>query len=136
MTASARALRNHKPGVKKKVLHRISCGARMKLQRFCEREQSIGVRNEYTDFSPLTAADKKESAMIERSITLPEIGLIAGTRGMLGIGIGLLLSGKLNHDQRQAVGWTLVAVGALTTIPLAMKVFGQNEKPRVSLRAA
>jgi hypothetical protein len=74
--------------------------------------------------------------MIERTITLPEIGLIAGTRGMLGIGIGLLLSGKLNHDQRQAVGWTLVAVGALTTIPLAMKVLGQNEKPRASLRAA
>ena len=74
--------------------------------------------------------------MIERSITLPEIGLIAGTRGLLGIGIGLLLSGKLNHDQRRAAGWALVAVGALTTIPLAMKVLGQNEKPRASLKAA
>jgi hypothetical protein len=55
---------------------------------------------------------------------------------MLGIGIGLLLSAKLNHDQRRAAGWTLVAVGAVTTIPLAMKVFGEQDKPRTSLRAA
>jgi hypothetical protein len=58
-------------------------------------------------------------------LTLPELGLIAGTRGLLGAGIGLLLSRKLDDEQRRAVGWTLVSVGALTTIPLAMRVFGQ-----------
>ena len=65
--------------------------------------------------------------MKERKLTLPELGLIAGTRGALGAGIALLLADKLNRDQRQAVGWTLFLVGALSTIPLAMNVLGQNE---------
>ena len=70
-------------------------------------------------------------------LTLPEVALIAGTRGMLGAGIGLLLSSKLSKDQRRAVGWTLVAVGAITTIPLAMNVFGQKGTPPATmLRAA
>jgi hypothetical protein len=60
--------------------------------------------------------------MKKHEVTLPEIALIAGTRGMLGAGIGLLLSSKLNKDQRRAAGWSLVAVGAATTIPLLMNV--------------
>ena len=72
-----------------------------------------------------------------RKLKLSDIALIASTRGMLGAGIGFLLSGKLSKDQRRAVGWTLVAVGAITTIPLAMKVFGQKSKPGATkLRAA
>jgi hypothetical protein len=64
--------------------------------------------------------------MIRRTISLPEIGLIAGTRAALGAGIGLLLADRLSDDQRRAVGWTLVAVGALSTIPLAANViFGE-----------
>jgi len=31
---------------------------------------------------------------------------------------GSRLSEKLSAEQRRAIGWTLVAVGALTTIPL------------------
>jgi hypothetical protein len=65
--------------------------------------------------------------MKKKEVTLPELALIAGTRGMLGAGIGLLLSGKLSKDQRRAAGWTLVAVGAVTTVPLLMSVFG-NQK--------
>jgi hypothetical protein len=65
--------------------------------------------------------------MKTREMTVPELALIAGTRGMLGAGIGLLLSGKLNKDQRRAAGWTLVAVGAATTIPLLMSVFGNHK---------
>jgi hypothetical protein len=56
--------------------------------------------------------------MLRRTVTLPEIGLIAGTRAALGAGIGLLLADRLNKDQRRAVGWTLFAVGAISTIPL------------------
>lgn len=66
--------------------------------------------------------------MKERKLTLPEIALIAGTRGMLGAGLGLLLADKLSNDQRHAVGWTLVLVGAVTTIPLVMMVLGQPEE--------
>ena len=36
------------------------------------------------------------------------------------------LSDKLSDDRRKTVGWTLVAIGALTTIPLAMLVFGRR----------
>jgi hypothetical protein len=65
--------------------------------------------------------------MIRRTVTLPEIGLIAGTRAALGAGIGLLLADRLNDDQRRAVGWTLFAVGALSTIPLvAHVILGQE----------
>ncbi len=38
---------------------------------------------------------------------------------MFGAGIALLVSEKLTGEQRRAIGWTLVAVGRLTTIPLA-----------------
>jgi uncharacterized membrane protein YfcA len=50
--------------------------------------------------------------------------LIAGTRGMLGAGIGLLLADRLPEAQRKAVGWTLLLVGAVTTVPLALEVLG------------
>jgi hypothetical protein len=64
--------------------------------------------------------------MKKQEMTLPELALIAGTRGVLGAGIGLLISGKLNKDQRRAAGWALFAVGAVTTIPLMMSVFGKK----------
>jgi hypothetical protein len=60
--------------------------------------------------------------MRETRITLPELALIAGTRGMLGAGLGLLLADRLPEGQRKAVGWTLFLVGAITTIPLAFEV--------------
>ncbi|CAG1011868.1 hypothetical protein BURK2_04378 [Burkholderiales bacterium] len=63
--------------------------------------------------------------MIATELRLPELGLVAGTRGMLGAGVGLLLADKLSDPQRKAVGWTLVAIGALATIPLAMIVFSR-----------
>jgi hypothetical protein len=59
-------------------------------------------------------------------LTLPEIALIAGTRGMLGAGAGLLLADKLNDDQRKIMGWTLLIIGALSTIPLAIEVMGKR----------
>ena len=66
--------------------------------------------------------------MLKTELTLPELGLLAGTRGLLGAGLGLLLAGKLNPEQRRSVAWTLIAVGALTTIPLAMIVFGGRRR--------
>lgn len=63
--------------------------------------------------------------MKRADLTVPEIALIAATRGMAGAGLGLLLSEKLTHDQRKAIGWTLFLVGAISTIPLALEVFGR-----------
>ena len=65
--------------------------------------------------------------MKKAELTLPEIALIAGTRGMLGAGAGLLLADKLNKDQRKAIGWTLLIVGAVSTIPLAMEVLSKRQ---------
>jgi hypothetical protein len=64
--------------------------------------------------------------MFERKFTIAEIMLLAGTRVALGVGIGLLLSTRLDDDQRKAAGWALVFVGAITTIPLAMDVLGKG----------
>ena len=64
--------------------------------------------------------------MIERKLSIAEILLIAGTRVALGVGIGLLVSGKLNSVQRKAAGLALALVGGLTTIPLAIGVFGKR----------
>jgi hypothetical protein len=67
--------------------------------------------------------------MKETRITLPELGLVAGTRAALGAGIGLRLADCLTPEQRRAVGWTLVFFGALTTIPLAFEVLGGRVRP-------
>ena len=64
----------------------------------------------------------------ERRVNLSDIMMIAATRGMMGVGIGLLAAGKLTDEQRVAVGRTLLFVGALTTIPLAMRVFRQQDR--------
>jgi hypothetical protein len=64
--------------------------------------------------------------MKQLNMTLPEIGLIAGTRALAGAGLALLLCNRLNLDQRRAVGWTLLAVGAATTVPLIAQVIGKR----------
>ncbi len=60
-------------------------------------------------------------------LTLPEIALIAGTRGMVGAGAGLLLADRLKDDQRKAIGWTLLIIGAFSTIPLAIEVLSKRQ---------
>lgn len=72
--------------------------------------------------------------MKETRITLPELVLVAGTRAILGAGVGLLLSDLLTDEKRKAVGWSLFLVGALSTIPLAFEVLGVrvSESPRWS----
>jgi len=64
--------------------------------------------------------------MQERIVTIPELILIAGTRVALGVGIGLLLADKFTDNERKGAGWALVAVGALSTVPIAMNVFGKS----------
>jgi len=64
--------------------------------------------------------------MQARSLTIPEIAIIGGTRIALGVGIGLLISRRLNRSQREAAGLALVAVGILTTIPLVIGILGKR----------
>jgi hypothetical protein len=64
--------------------------------------------------------------MKEHSLTIPKIAMIAGTRVGFGIGIGLLISDRLYKDQRKAVGWALVGMGVLTTVPIVAGIFGKG----------
>lgn len=59
-------------------------------------------------------------------LSIPEIGIIAATRAALGAGVGLLLADCLNEDQRKAVGWTLVGVGAVSTVPILVQVLNSQ----------
>ena len=63
--------------------------------------------------------------MRDLSMTLPELVLLVGTRAALGVGLGLLVADRLPESQRKAVGWTLLLVGAVTTVPLAFEVLGK-----------
>jgi hypothetical protein len=72
--------------------------------------------------------------MKERSLSISEIALISGTRVALGAGIGLLISNRLNKDERKAAGWALFGVGVLTTIPIVLGILGKRsagEKPLI-----
>ncbi|HVV82436.1 MAG TPA: hypothetical protein VHE35_05125 [Kofleriaceae bacterium] len=60
--------------------------------------------------------------MRQTRLSIPELILVAGTRAMIGAGIGMLVGTRLGHA-RVAVGATLLAIGALSTIPLALEVF-------------
>jgi hypothetical protein len=59
--------------------------------------------------------------MREHRITIPELALIAATRAMLGVGIGLLAAERLRTHRRRTVGWTLFAIGVASTLPLALR---------------
>lgn len=60
--------------------------------------------------------------MRKHLVTLPEVILIAATRGMIGLGAGLLVSDRFGRDRRRPVGWTLLTVGLVSTIPLALQL--------------
>ena len=62
-----------------------------------------------------------------KALTVPEIAIIAATRGALGFGAGLLLADKFRRTKRKALGWSLFLSGLASTIPLAMHVFRKNE---------
>ena len=73
---------------------------------------------------------------MERTFNIPEIMFAAGTRVALGLGIGLLIAGNFNNDQRKGAGWTLAAIGALTTIPLAAGLIGRRSETRKDMLSA
>lgn len=65
-------------------------------------------------------------------LTVPEVAFIAATRGALGFGAGLLLSGKFNESRRRAVGMSLLAIGVATTIPAARRLFCRHTEIAVT----
>jgi hypothetical protein len=64
--------------------------------------------------------------MKARPLTFPEIGQISATRFVLGAGIGILISGKFNMDQRKGAGLALLAVGILSSIPIGIGILAKR----------
>ena len=58
------------------------------------------------------------------TLSLPTFGFVVGTRAALAFGVALLVSERIPAPQRRALGYTLVAFGAATTVPAARSVIG------------
>ncbi|CAN5364235.1 hypothetical protein BH10PLA1_BH10PLA1_14920 [soil metagenome] len=62
------------------------------------------------------------------TLSVLEVALIGGTRAARGAGVALLLGDRIkNNEQRRAVAYTLIAVGAITTVPILLKVLFSSE---------
>jgi hypothetical protein len=55
-------------------------------------------------------------------LNLSTFGFVVGTRAMLGVGLGLLLSERLPADRRRQIALTLISIGAATTVPALIAV--------------
>jgi hypothetical protein len=71
-------------------------------------------------------------------VSVPELGFVAATRAVAGVGVGLLLADCFRAaDTRRTIGWTLLAIGALTTVPIALTVVGRHHRaPRAGATEA
>ena len=74
--------------------------------------------------------------MNEIALSPPKLGFIVATRAALALGAGLLLSSRLGSRRRRAVGTTLVAVGALSTVPALMLIRQGRARRRLRARMA
>ena len=70
-----------------------------------------------------------------KTVTLPFpwFGFAVGTRAMLGVGLGMLLSQKMSGARRRQVGWTLLSVGAASTLPIMFRVFRREPAAAAAL---
>ena len=59
-------------------------------------------------------------------VSLPEMFFVAATRGMAGAGVGLLASNYLAPETRRHVGWTLLGIGLVTTLPIVATVVARR----------
>lgn len=60
-------------------------------------------------------------------VTVPQLGFIAATRAAAGVGIGLLISDRFSRTERIALGCILLTLGAVTTVPILVRVFGKPD---------
>ncbi len=68
-------------------------------------------------------------------VSLLELAFIAATRGVGGAGVGLLVADLLPRRHRRTIGWTLLTIGALTTVPIAFEVLSRSGPRQVALGA-
>jgi hypothetical protein len=66
--------------------------------------------------------------MENRQVSTLQLILVAGTRVVLGIGIGLLIAGALEKENRKLLGRVLLGAGIGSTFPIARSVFDQTRE--------
>ena len=64
--------------------------------------------------------------MKKRSVTVPELMFIIGTRAALAAGVALLASQRLKPSTRRNAGIALAGLGGMTTIPAARMLMGKK----------
>ena len=64
--------------------------------------------------------------MHKRELSTPLLFLIAGTRVALGIGVGLLIAGRIRESRRRRLGGVLLGAGIASTFPIARRVFRRS----------
>ena len=67
--------------------------------------------------------------MKEFTLSIPELSLVVATRALAGAGVALLLADKLKRERRTAVGWTLLGVGVMASVPLLLELVLANTGP-------
>lgn len=65
-------------------------------------------------------------------VSIPEMIFVAMTRGMAGVGIGMLAADCVRPEARKGIAWTLIGIGALTTLPIAATLIGRVRRPLLS----
>lgn len=54
----------------------------------------------------------------DKSVTFPLVMAIARTRALGGVGLGLLLAGRMDNETRRTLGVALLAGSIASTVPL------------------
>lgn len=67
--------------------------------------------------------------MQRKLLSMPELAIISGTRAALGAGVGLLVADLMNPERRKGVGWTLLGVGLVSTIPIVVQLISEEGHP-------
>jgi hypothetical protein len=55
-------------------------------------------------------------------VSLPQLAYVAATRGLGGAGAALLLAPFIRAATRRKLGWVLLGLGVLSTIPIAVRL--------------
>lgn len=62
------------------------------------------------------------------SVSITDLVLLGATRAMAGAGLALLLARRISPQKRRKIGLPLLLVGAVSTVPLLIGIFGKRER--------
>ncbi|MBX3155060.1 MAG: hypothetical protein KF773_03595 [Deltaproteobacteria bacterium] len=74
--------------------------------------------------------------MREHRITTLELVALGATRGLIGLGAGLLIADRISRRRRRPTAGALLAGGALSTIPIMLLVLRRTRRAARRAREA